>query len=127
MPETWDSPLYPGLAAVLCETGVGPNMRIFLSVHARRSDSPLYPGFAAVLCEAGVGEAHVEEGREHKGEEGDRRSAHQVQNGSEAAHARGHKRSSFFEGSKPNQTGIFGKDQNQTKQGLFLKPQTKPN
>ncbi len=76
----------------------------FISV-PETSDSPLYPGFAAVLCEAGVGQAHVEEGRKHEGEEGDRGSAHQVQDGPEAAHARA--RSSFFE------------DQNQTKPVFF--------
>ncbi len=76
-------------------------------------DSPLYPGLAAVLCEAGVRQAHVEEGREHEGEEGDCGPAHQVQNGSEAAHAR--TRSSFFR--RPNQT----------KPVFFEKTKTKPN
>ena len=45
---------------------------------------PLHPAFAAILREAGVAEAHVEEGREHEGEQCHRGSSHQVQNGSEA-------------------------------------------
>ncbi len=70
-------------------------MRIFYQSMPGDHDSPLYPGLAAVFCEAGVRQAHVEEGRKHEGEEGDCGSAHQVQDGPEAAHARGHKRSSF--------------------------------
>ncbi len=90
-------------------------------------DSPLYPGFAAVFREAGIGQAHVEEGRKHEGEEGDRGPAHQVQDGAEAAHARTQGRlflktktkpnRYFFNRPKPNQAGSFFKTPNQTKLG----------